>query len=96
LGHLTEGLSAETANPDIEYGRIGREICAMLFNWNKQVAKPPQCPDCEIDMQFLVSGRAKRVFVSTLFERALFLCPNCQRISHRLVWIPQGSARAEA
>jgi len=68
----------------------------MLFNLSKQIGKWPQCPDCGLDMQFLVSERTKRVFVSTIFERALFLCPNCQRLSHRLVSMPQASASAEA
>lgn len=68
----------------------------LLFGLNKEIAKALICPDCAIDMQFLVSERTKRVFVSTIFERTLFLCPNCQRVSHRLVWMPQASASAEA
>jgi uncharacterized protein with PIN domain len=66
----------------------------MLFNLNKQIAKAPRCPDCDTDMQFLVSERAKRVFVSTILERAFFLCPNCQRLSHRLLATPQASPSA--
>lgn len=53
-----------------------------------QIAKPLQCPDCDIDMRFLVSQSTKRVFASTIVERALFVCPNCQRVSHRLVAVP--------
>jgi predicted RNA-binding Zn-ribbon protein involved in translation (DUF1610 family) len=68
----------------------------MLFNLSKQIAKPLQCPDCGIDMQFLVSQRTKRVFASTILERAFFLCPNCQRVSHQFVAIPQASSSAEA
>ena len=36
----------------------------MLFNLNKQIAKWPQCPDCGIDMQFLMSERAKLLRVA--------------------------------
>ena len=69
----------------------------MLFNLNKQIAKPLrlQCPDCGMDMQFLVSQRAKRVFVSTILERVFFLCPNCQRLSHQLVARPLDLSRSQ-
>ena len=59
----------------------------MLFGLSKQMA--PQCPDCDIEMHFLSSQRNKRVFVSTILERTLFLCPNCGRLGHRFVLIPQ-------
>jgi hypothetical protein len=60
----------------------------MLFNLSEQIAKSLQCPDCNIDMDFLASVRTNRVFVSTILERVFFLCPNCQRLSHRLVAMP--------
>jgi len=36
-------------------------------------------------MHFLASQPTKRVFASAILERVFFLCPNCQRLSHRLV-----------
>jgi hypothetical protein len=60
----------------------------MLFNLIMQIAKPLQCPDCDIDMRFLGSQPTKRVFISTILRRVFFLCPNCQRLSHRLVAMP--------
>jgi hypothetical protein len=63
----------------------------MLFNLNKQIAKLLQCPDCSIDMLFLGSRPTKRVFASTVLERAFFLCPNCRLLIHRIVSMPQAS-----
>jgi hypothetical protein len=57
----------------------------MLSDLSKQIAKPLQCPDCDIDMQFLALRPTKHVFVSTLFERSFFLCPNCGRLSQQLM-----------
>jgi hypothetical protein len=57
----------------------------MLFDLSRQIAKPPECPDCDIVMEFLASQRTKRVLVSTILERTLFLCPNCHRLSRRLL-----------
>jgi hypothetical protein len=57
----------------------------MLSDLSKQIAKPPQCPDCDIDMQFLALQATRPVFVSTLLERTFFLCPNCGRLSQQLV-----------
>jgi hypothetical protein len=62
----------------------------MLFNSSAQI-KQLQCPDCDIDMFFLGSRPTRRVFVSTILGRAFFLCPNCQRLSHRLVAMSQSS-----
>jgi len=62
----------------------------MLFDLSKQIAKP-QCPDCKIDMHFLVSQPTKRVFLATILERRFFLCPNCRRLSHRLAEMPLDS-----
>src|SRR5262245_27190965 len=36
----------------------------MLFNLREQIAKSLQCPDCNVDMDFLASLRTNRVFVS--------------------------------
>src|SRR5262249_35908569 len=68
----------------------------MLFNSTRQIAKPLQCPDCNIEMEFLVSRPTRPVFVSTILERRFFLCVNCQRLSHRLVAMPvdHGSSAA--
>jgi hypothetical protein len=66
-------------------------MCAMLFDSSKKLDKPLQCPDCDIDMFFLGSRPTRRVFASTILVRVFFLCPNCQRLSHRLVAMPQGS-----
>jgi len=63
----------------------------MLFNLKSQIAKPLECPDCDIEMLFLASQPTKRVFVSTILGRSFFLCPNCQRLSHRLVAMPHAS-----
>ena len=63
----------------------------MLFSLSEQITKPLQCPDCDIDMQFLVSQPTKRVFVSTILERKFFLCPNCWRVSYEFVAMPAGS-----
>jgi hypothetical protein len=68
----------------------------MLFNLSEQIAKSLQCPDCNIDMDFLASVRTNRVFVSTILERVFFLCPNCQRLSHRLVAMPLNSIMGQA
>jgi hypothetical protein len=57
----------------------------MLSDLSKQIAKPLQCPDCDIDMQFLALRATTPVFVSTLLERTFFLCPNCARLSQQLV-----------
>ena len=51
--------------------------------------KLPQCPSCSIEMQFQVSHPIKRTFADITFERALFLCPNCQHVSDQLVAIPR-------
>jgi|SRR5215510_15394252 len=56
------------------------------------IAKPQQCPDCDIDMHFLASRPTRRVFVATILERAFFLCPNCRCLSHRLVAMPAPSS----
>ena len=62
----------------------------MLFGLIKRNAQPLRCPDCDVDMDFLLGQYNSRVFVSTLLglERAFFHCPNCQRLDHRLVAIP--------
>ena len=67
----------------------GRGICAMLFDLNKKISQPLRCPDCDVDMDFLLGQYNSRVFVSTLLEHAFFRCPNCQRLDHRLVAIPR-------
>src|SRR5262245_63065212 len=64
----------------------------MTLDLFSQIAKPLQCPDCEIDMHFLALRPTKRVFVATILERAFFLCPNCQYLSHRLVTMPAPSS----
>jgi uncharacterized protein with PIN domain len=64
----------------------------MLLDLKTQIAKPLQCPDCNSDMEFLMSERTKRVFVSTIFERKFFLCPNCQRVSYEFVAMQAGPA----
>jgi|SRR5262245_11810947 len=64
----------------------------MTLDLFSQIAKPLQCPDCEIDMHFLALRPTKRVFVATILERAFFLCPNCQCLSHRLVTMPAPSS----
>src|SRR5215510_15332366 len=56
------------------------------------IAKPQQCPDCDIEMHFLASRPTRRVFVATILERAFFLCPNCRCLSHRLVAMPASSS----
>jgi hypothetical protein len=53
-----------------------------------RATKSPQCPNCGIDMQFRLSHPTKRAFAGISFERAFFLCPNCQRASEQLVAIP--------
>jgi hypothetical protein len=60
----------------------------MLFDSTREIAKLLQCPDCNIEMDFLASRSTKPVFVSTILERRFFLCMNCQRLSHRLVAMP--------
>ena len=60
----------------------------MLIGLNKKIAQPLRCPDCDVDMDFLLGQYTSRVFVSTLLERAFFHCPNCQRLDHRFVAIP--------
>ena len=60
----------------------------MLFGLTKRIAQPLQCPDCDVDMDFLQAQYTSHVFVSTLLERAFFRCPNCQRLSHRLAAMP--------
>lgn len=69
-------------------GRVG-PLPAMLFDLIKQIGKPLQCPNCNIEMDFLVSRPAKPLFVSTTLERRFFLCPNCQCLSDRVVAMPQ-------
>jgi predicted RNA-binding Zn-ribbon protein involved in translation (DUF1610 family) len=68
----------------------------MLFNLNKQIAKPLQCPDCGLDMDFLASQPMKRVFLSSLLERRFFLCPNCGLLSHGIVSISQASCGSQS
>jgi len=51
--------------------------------------KSLRCPDCWIDMEFLVSQTTSRVFLSTLLERAFFVCPNCGRVSCEVVLWPK-------
>jgi len=63
-----------------------------MLNLSKQIAKPLQCPDCDIDMHFLVSKPMTRVFVSTILVRRFFLCQNCGRLSHQLVSMPEDSS----
>jgi hypothetical protein len=60
----------------------------MLIGLTKKIAQPLRCPDCDVDMDFLQAQYTSRVFVSTLLERAFFRCPNCQRLSDRLVAMP--------
>ena len=67
----------------------------MLFNLREQIAKSLQCPDCNVDM-VLASLLTNRVFVSTILERVFFLCPNCQRLSRRLVAMPLDSIMGRA
>ena len=64
----------------------------MLLDLKTQIAKPLQCPDCNSDMEFLMSKRTKRVFVSTILERKFFLCPNCWRVSYEFVAMQAGPA----
>jgi uncharacterized protein with PIN domain len=64
----------------------------MLLDLRTQIAKPLQCPDCNSDMEFLMSKRTKRVFVSTILERKFFLCPNCRRVSYEFVAMQAGPA----
>jgi hypothetical protein len=40
-------------------------------------------------MEFLVSQTTSRVFLSTLLERAFFVCPNCGRVSYEVVLWPK-------
>ena len=53
-----------------------------------RATKLPQCPDCGIDMQFQVSHPTKQTFAAMTFERAFFVCTNCQRVSDQLVAMP--------
>jgi uncharacterized protein with PIN domain len=71
------------------------ERSAMLFDSSKHIGKSPRCPDCDIELEFLVARQAKRIFVSTILERRFFLCPNCQRLIHQLVTMPIASSGAE-
>jgi hypothetical protein len=47
-------------------------------------------------MDFLASQLNGRVFLSTLLERHLFVCPNCGRLSHEIVLSPKEFIRFEA
>jgi hypothetical protein len=68
----------------------------MLFDPKKQITKPSQCPDCEIDTDFLLSQAASEVFLSTVLERHLFACPNCGRLGYKTVLRPKELVRFEA
>ena len=57
----------------------------MPFDLSNQLAKLVRCPDCDIEMQLFVSAPTTRVFASTILERTLFVCMNCQRLSYRLL-----------
>jgi hypothetical protein len=48
--------------------------------------KPPFCPTCRLQMKFEARRPAKLMFVdpAVSFQRALFVCTNCQRIGERL------------
>ena len=50
----------------------------------------PQCPTCGVQMLFQARRPVKRMFVQAnlSFERALFVCTNCQRLDERLVAMP--------
>jgi uncharacterized protein with PIN domain len=50
--------------------------------------KPPQCPNCSVEMKCHTSHPTKHVFLSTSFACAIFLCPNCSRISDQLIAMP--------
>lgn len=67
----------------------------MLFDLSKHIGQSPQCPDCDIDLEFLVARQTKPIFVSTILERRFFLCPNCQRLIHQLVTMPKAQSGAE-
>ena len=79
-----------------------QELAERIGQWIKEVERsegrghlattratePPQCPNCEIDMQFQVSHPSKRTFAGISFERVFFICTNCQRVSDKLVATP--------
>jgi hypothetical protein len=46
---------------------------------------PPYCPACNVQMHLQGQRPVKRIFVNTIFERALFLCPNCLGCTDQLV-----------
>jgi len=79
----------------IKYDPDGRGICAMPFDLSNQTAKPIRCPDCDIDMQLFVSASTSRVFASTILERRLFVCMNCQRLGYQLVAMPLDSSSSQ-
>jgi hypothetical protein len=58
----------------------------MLFDLKKPIMR---CPDCGTDTDFLLSQTTDRVFLSTLVERSLFVCPNCRRLSDGIVLRPK-------
>jgi DNA-directed RNA polymerase subunit RPC12/RpoP len=57
--------------------------------------KPPQCPTCGVQMLFQARRPVKRMFVQDIlsFERALFVCTNCQRLGEQLVVMPRDRVR---
>jgi len=58
--------------------------------------KSLRCPDCWIDMEFLVSQTTSRVFLSTLLERNFFVCESCARLSYEVVLWPKEFTGFEA
>jgi hypothetical protein len=49
--------------------------------------KPPQCPNCGIQMHFQIKRPVRNMFVQKPLsvERALFVCTNCRRLDAQLV-----------
>jgi hypothetical protein len=47
--------------------------------------KQPSCPTCDVQMRFQAWRPAKRIFVNTIYDRALFVCPNCLRCIDQLI-----------
>jgi hypothetical protein len=49
--------------------------------------KSPECPACGVQMRFQTKRPVKHMFVQAAlrFERALFVCTNCQRLGDQLV-----------
>ena len=68
----------------------------MLFDPERQITKLLQCPDCGIDMDFLVHQSTNEVFLSSVLKRQLFVCPDCGRLGYKSVLLPKQFITFEA